>query len=152
LEPGERAFGDDVVEPAVGAVDGDGRVHAGRHTGIAESAGRRFTSVPALWCGRDAVDSRGPRASGGTLEKAIYSTNTMPQAADQEKTYLRRNVSVSKIGSLGRMGRMILLYREISFFSTRETHRNIMPIVPTRDRSLWRKEILWGHGSKGRCP
>ena len=46
------------------------------------------------------------------------------------------------------MGSMILLYREISFFSTRETHENIMPIVPMREMSLWRKEFHRGHGSE----
>jgi hypothetical protein len=42
-------------------------------------------SVPALWRGmRKIREARAPL--GERLREAIYSTNTMPQAADQEKT------------------------------------------------------------------
>ena len=37
---------------------------------------------------------------------------------------------------MGRMGRMILLYREKSFFSTREIDEKTVPIVPTETKPL----------------
>jgi hypothetical protein len=48
LKPGQATLGDMIVEPAIGAVDGDGRVHARRHKQSTESAGKRLASVPAL--------------------------------------------------------------------------------------------------------